>query len=167
MPSLRGGAGDFGKLHNDNAELRDENLAAHSKAHQAATNKYKQNRLSQRPDQHNQSHTAAGEPAKGDQQQRLPADQDATNLRAPLQLVSENQQLRERLAAQREQLEKTEDKLEKKRRFIKEMQGIQQDLTLIKINNNRNEPVAEGGAQDDENSAPEQNEQAQQVQQDG
>ena len=167
MPSLRGGAGDFGKLHNDNAELRDENLAAHSKAHQAATNKYKQNRLSQQPDQHNQSHAAAGEPAEGDQQQRLPADQDAANLHAPLQLVSENQQLRERLAAQREQLEKTEDKLEKKRRFIKEMQGIQQDLTLIKINNNRNEPIAEGGAQDDENSAPEQNEQAQQVRQDG
>ena len=66
--SLRGGAGDFGKLRNDNTELRDENMAGHSKAHQAAANKYKQNRPSQRPDQHNQSHNAAGDPAEGDQQ---------------------------------------------------------------------------------------------------
>lgn len=62
----------------------------------------------------------------------LPEEYDNVNLLAPLQLASENEKLRRQLAAKEQQIIKTEEKLEKKRRFIREMQGLQQDLTLIK-----------------------------------
>jgi len=53
---------------------------------------------------------------------RLMENEDENkNLLAPLQIMSENEKLRSQLAEREEQLLKTEEKLEKKRRFIKEM----------------------------------------------
>lgn len=70
-------------------------------------------------------------------------EEENANLLAPLQLASENEKLRQQLADREEQLMKTEEKLEKKRRFIKEMQGLQQDLTLIKQSHSNKPEVQE------------------------
>lgn len=131
MQPQPGAAAGFGNLQ----ELRDENASGLSKG-QASSNKYKQRGSALRPnDQRNHASNGDSKDADSSGQKEAQDEQDNANLLAPLQLASENQQLREQLAAQQEQLVKTEEKLEKKRRFIKEMQGIQQDLTLIKKNN--------------------------------
>jgi len=50
----------------------------------------------------------------------------------PLQLVNENKFLREELSRHQQKLAKSEDKLEKKRQFIREMNFLQNDISQIK-----------------------------------
>ena len=56
------------------------------------------------------------------------------NQLAPLQLQSENEILKAEVMRQKQLLDKAEDKLEKKRQFIKEMNFLQNDISEIKQN---------------------------------
>lgn len=127
-----GATGDLGHLH----DLQEEEASDLSKGRQPTSNKYKQRGSAPRPhDQRNHTNTSEAPEPDSSGRHEAQDEQDNANLLAPLQLASENQHLRQQLAAQQEQLVKTEEKLEKKRRFIKEMQGLQQDLTMIKKSN--------------------------------